>query len=227
MVSIVTCTNRNRNIENIFENYCRQKWDNKELIVVLNDDQLKIKYWRRMAKRYPDVSVYQLPGKDPLGKCLNFAVKQAKYDIIAKFDDDDYYSPYYIPQAMKVFEEEEAEIVGKKVFYNYFKNKNLLGLRKSLIPVGGGTIMFRKEVFHKVQFPLKSHAEDQEFLKQCQKNRFNLCTTNPYNYVSVRDNISYHTWKKPNKKLIKDSYDMIKTKNYIPHITQEPSDRSS
>lgn len=221
MVSIVTCTNRNRNIENIFENYCRQKWDNKELILVLNDDQLKIKYWRRKAKQYPDVRVYQLPGKDPLGQCLNFAVKQAKYDIIAKFDDDDYYSPYYIPQAMKVFKEKQADVVGKKTFYNYFKNKHLLGLRDSSMPFGGGTIMFRKEVFQKVSFPLKNHAEDLTFLKECQEKQFKLCTTNPYNYVSVRDEISHHTWKKPNKKLIEESYDIIETKDYIPHITQK------
>lgn len=221
-VSIITCTIRPRFMDNVFENYARQDWDEKELIIILNKDELDLQKWKEKAEKYNNVAVYQLPEIKTLGECLNYGVDQSRHGYIAKFDDDDYYSPYYIPQAMKAFIEEQADIVGKKTIYNYFKKNQKLGLRSSIMPVGGGTIMFNKEIFKKVRFPPTNNGEDAKFLRRAKRHHFKIYSTNPYNYVSIRANPLEHTWKISNKRLLSRSQDVITTDNFVPLVTQVP-----
>ncbi|MBS4194938.1 glycosyltransferase [Lederbergia citri] len=223
MVSIVTCTNKPLLMDNIFKNYSRQDWDNKELIIILNRDDLEIKEWEQKANEYSDVSVFQLPEKVTLGQCLNFAVNQAKYDIIAKFDDDDYYSPYYLAQAMQVFQDKQADIVGKSKIFTYFPMNKTLCIRKAGMLIGGGTIIFKKRVFETVQFPAKNTGEDSNFLRNAKKNGFIIHSTNPYNYTYLRKDVNDHTWKVTEKKLLKKCSNLMKTDNYVPHVIQAPN----
>ncbi|MEW4267094.1 glycosyltransferase [Priestia megaterium] len=219
MVSIVTCTNRNKQMNNVFHNYAHQKWEKKELIVVLNGDDMNVEKWKKRARQLPHVKVYQLPSQKTLGECLNFAVTKSTYDIIAKFDDDDYYSPYYIPQAMSVFQGKKADIVGKKRVFTYFQQYQKLGIRKSPLPIVGPTIMFRKKVFNQVQFPKRNEGEDYGFLYKAAK-RFKIHTTNSSNFVYIRSTETNHTWQISNEKLMKRCSNLKKTNNYIPLVTQ-------
>ncbi|HET7657195.1 MAG TPA: glycosyltransferase [Bacillales bacterium] len=223
MVSIITSTVRDQNIDNVFENFSRQKWCHKELIIILNGENMMIEQWQDRANQFTNVSLYQLPAHEPLGKCLNFAIHHAKHATIAKFDDDDYYSPYYIPQAMKAFKEEQADIVGKQVLYTYLKPKKILGLRKANQAIGGGTISFRKKVFDQVQFPLRNNSEDTQFLAMSRQKQFKIHSTDPYNYVSIRDYPMNHTWKQPIQAFLKKMYETVETDCFIPIVTREPS----
>ncbi|QMV40785.1 glycosyltransferase [Cohnella cholangitidis] len=100
MVSIITCTMRNSFMPNVFKNYENQKVRKKELIIILNQDDMDIEEWKKEAKKYNNAFVYQLPERYNLGKCLNFGIQAANYDIVAKFDDDNYYGRYYLTEAM-------------------------------------------------------------------------------------------------------------------------------
>jgi glycosyltransferase involved in cell wall biosynthesis len=222
LVTIVTPTNKPKEMENIFNNYLRQEWENKELIIVLNRDDMEIEPWELRAKQYSNISVFHLPENITLGECLNFAVSKAKFGIIAKFDDDDYYSPYYITQAMAVFEEQQADIVGKSQLFTYFLNRKSLSIRNSINVIGGGTIMFRKRVFEKVQFPAKNFDEDSIFLKKAKRQGFKICRTNQYNYVYIRKDIHDHTWKVSEEQLQKASTEIMITDNFVSHVIQAP-----
>ena len=132
----------------------------KELIIVLNRDDMDIEKWQEQAKNYWNVSVYQLPEETTLGECLNYGIKKAKYAFIAKFDDDDYYGPHYLTHAMKAFEKTDTSLVVKKTVYMYFeKDKTLAvhvpGEENKFVTGGvkGATLLFRKEICHIVNFP--------------------------------------------------------------------------
>ncbi|MBD1383136.1 glycosyltransferase [Metabacillus arenae] len=220
MISIVTCTNRNKQMDNVFHNFAHQDWEEKELIVVLNGDDMDIKKWQKKAKQFSNVNVYQLPSQITLGECLNYGVTKSNYDIIAKFDDDDYYSPYYVPQAMTVFQEKQADIVGKKKVFTYFQQNQKLGIREAFLPIAGPTIMFRKKVFNQIQFPKWNSAVDKGFLREARK-QFEIYTTNPYNFVYIRSAQKNHTWQVSDEKLMKKCSNLKKTDDYIPLITQQ------
>ncbi|WP_209125517.1 glycosyltransferase family 2 protein [Alkalihalobacillus sp. BA299] len=202
MVSVITCTMRQNYIDNVFENYNTQGWRDKELIIILNKDNMDLNEWENRAKNAHNVSVYQLPEKTPLGQCLNFGVGKAKYDYIAKFDDDDYYSTHYLTEAMLAFNKINTQIIGKTTYYAYIERKNALIImhknseNQYVNSVAGGTLIFKKNVFQKVKFGNRRVGSDQEFLKQCRKCGFRIYSTNKENYTLIRKpNQNHHTWK--------------------------------
>ena len=112
-VSIITCTKRPECLQNLLENYARQNYRHKELIIILNHDSLRLSEVQQAAKPYRNVRIYRKPAELSLGSCLNFGVKVAKHSIIAKFDDDDYYARDYLKDSVGLMIKTRADIVGK------------------------------------------------------------------------------------------------------------------
>jgi glycosyltransferase involved in cell wall biosynthesis len=200
MVSIITCTNREEFIDNVFKNYQQQTWQDKELIIVLNKDSMDIDKWIQKAMEYPNIYVYQLHERATLGDCLNFGVMRSNYEIIAKFDDDDYYGPNYISGAMDAFKHKEVLVAGKSSYYIYFKNKKALVFVKNVEDtftdtVAGATLIFRKEVFFRVRFEKVNRAEDYFFIDECKKAGINVYSLDRNDFAVIRHNTESHTWK--------------------------------
>ncbi|PTX63273.1 glycosyl transferase family 2 [Melghirimyces profundicolus] len=158
-VSVITCTIRPNQIHNILRNFVNQMFRKKELIIILNRKNMSLLQWQQVTKKYKNVRVYQIPGAT-LGACLNFGIRKARYPFIAKFDDDDYYAPEYLNQAVHALKTTNASMVGKGGTVTYFKNMKTLAIRKPhheskflyeiKMPgphLGGGTMVFKKKCF--------------------------------------------------------------------------------
>jgi glycosyltransferase involved in cell wall biosynthesis len=200
VVSIITCTIREDSIDNVFKNYQQQTYQDKEMIIILNKDSIDIDRWIKKARNYPNVQVYQLHEKAALGDCLNFGVMKSNYDIIAKFDDDDYYGPEYIASSMEAFKDKSVSIIGKSSCYIYFKNNKALihvpGAENSFTDtVAGATLMFRKEVFYYVRFEKVNRAEDYFFIDQAKKAGFTIYATSRNHFAVIRHDAEKHSWK--------------------------------
>lgn len=198
-ISIITCTNRPKYMKNVFENYNRQSYKDKELIIILNNNRMNINDWKLKAKEFSNVSIFQVDEKKSLGYCLNFGISKSSYNIIAKMDDDDYYGPNYLLQAVKALK--YADVVGKYCTYVYFEDSNTLAIRnpkrenRYVYRLEGPTLVFRKKVFNKIQFHDKSLGEDIQFCRDCLKNGIKLYATDKNNYVYIRHSSKdKHTW---------------------------------
>ncbi len=207
MVSIITCTIREENINNVFKNYKQQSWKDKELIIILNKDSMDINRWIKKARKYRNVQIYQLHEQATLGDCLNFGIMKSNHDIIAKFDDDDYYGPDYIKSSMDAFKNRNISIIGKNSLYIYFKNNKALihvtGNENSITDtVAGATLMFRKDVFQQVQFEKVNRAEDYFFIEQCKEKGLNVYSTDRFHFAAIRQDAEKHTWKIADKELM-------------------------
>lgn len=229
MVSIIACTIRDQMMENILRNYERQLWKDKELIIILNNDSMIIESWKEYTKEHENVTVYQLPEEKTLGECLNFGIERAKYDVIAKFDDDDYYSPYYFSEAMIALKNSNAQLIGKGVSFMYFEKDKLLMLRNlgnenkmGKSGLKGGTLIFKKEIYPKIKFPSRSGAgTDSHFVKACKRNNISIYSTSRYNYVYIRrGNKNSHTYNLPNSRLRKRSTFIKETDNFKDIVTK-------
>lgn len=201
----------------LLENYNCQLLTTKELIVVLNRDDMDIRKWRKEAIGYKNVSIYQLPEETTLGSCLNFAVTKAKYDYLAKFDDDDFYSPFYLVQSLKSLQNSGADIVGKRSIFMYFPDNKVLTIH---VPnqenrlkryVSGATLVIKKAVFKLVEFPNRKVGSDLYFLKRCAAVGLKVYSGDRFNYCCIRRDPSHHTWKKSPDKLLKTRCKIIKT----------------
>lgn len=222
MVSIICCTMREQFMENVFRNYENQLMAEKEMIIVLNNDQLQLAKWKARARLFQNISVYQLPEETTLGECLNTAIQKTRYPYIAKFDDDDYYAPQYLQHAFDTLQETKADVVGKRTVYMYFEDEKLLAINsprreKMLVRQGlkGATLFFHKEICEHIQFPALNLGEDTVFLRQCVKNNLKLYSADKRNYVCIRTFRSgHHTWNVNNDALKRKSSIVCHTEDF-------------
>lgn len=210
MISIITSTIRDNCIENVFENYRRQDWNEKELIIILNNDDMYSEIWFKMARKHENVFVYRIEEEATLGDCLNFGIEKARYDFIAKFDDDDYYGPSYLSQSMNALSSsDEIGIVGKNSYYIYFAEDKQLYQPKTdeagfVDHVSGATMFFKREVWEKIKFRKRNRAEDYFFINDVLNAGYKIYSTNKHNFAVIRKNEKYHTWKQSNQELKQD-----------------------
>lgn len=226
MMTVITCTNREMMMNNVFHNYSIQTMKNKELIIILNKDEMNLDIWRNEAKKYPSVTVYQLPERMMVSECKNNAIPKAKYHYIAKFDDDDYYAPSYLQTAWDIFMKyPEADIVGKSSVYFYFQEQRLLCLFPSLNEntwtdhVIDSTLAFKKDIFQHVRFRKWKVGTDKIFQRDCKARGYNIFSTDRYNHAVIRDSNQSHTWKIKEQSFIDICTDVVYTDDYQSIVT--------
>ncbi|WP_078555149.1 glycosyltransferase [Bacillus alkalicellulosilyticus] len=211
MISVITSTVRDSCINNIFENFDRQDWKEKELIIILNKNDMDRKLWEKRAKQNKNVKVYRVDEAKSLGYCLNYAIKKAKNKYIAKFDDDDYYGARYLTQAFEAMKRDERiAIVGKSVFYIYFQNENALHCLNwegegYTDKVAGATLFFKKDVWKQVNFRDRTYAEDYFFINDVIQKGYKVYSTNKKHFAVIRRDESEHTWKVTASEIKKDT----------------------
>ncbi|MBT2291380.1 glycosyltransferase family 2 protein [Paenibacillus albidus] len=219
-VSIITCTKRQQCVDTLFHNYNRQNYRNKELIVILNHRDLKIKDYIKAALPYHNVRIFRLPEQESLGFCLNYGVQLSQYSHIAKFDDDDYYAPGYLKDSMQAMARTNADIVGKRAHYMYLNGKKLLLLRyynkadQYVSLVQGATLLVKRQVFGHVRFPDQNRGECVKFCSDCLMKGFKIYSGTPYNFLAVRRrNSKDHTWIVSDKYLLSSKVKVLKVGN--------------
>jgi len=208
-VSVITCTNRSNYLNHLLRNYQRQRYAKKELIIVVNSSKIPLSSYQQAAKKLPNVRVFRLSERYTLGACLNFAVKKAKHHYIAKFDDDDYYAPYYLTDSLQAFKRTNADIIGKRAHYMYLQGPKALILRfpederRYVAVLPGATLVFKRSVFRKVRFPNQSVGEDDLFCMNGKKRGLKIYSAGKYNFVAMRRKNSFkHTWVISDKALL-------------------------
>jgi cellulose synthase/poly-beta-1,6-N-acetylglucosamine synthase-like glycosyltransferase len=220
-VSVVTCTNRPQFFDNIIVNFNAQRYPVKELIIVLNKDSMDLNSYRLKISKYTNVQIYKAAERMSLGHCLNLAVSKSKYPFIAKFDDDDYYSPYYLGQQMRAIQSSGADIVGKRTSFVYLEDRKTLIMRypgksnRFCGLVAGATLLFRRTVFIRVKFANISLGEDVAFLRRCRRAGFKVYATSPLHFAAIRrKNKMTHTWRAADRKLLSGSRIVVRTTNF-------------
>lgn len=220
-VSVITCTNRPQFFGALINNYRRQRYNHKELIVVLNKDSMDLSKYRRMVSSIPHISVYKVPEKFSLGRCLNYGIGKSKYPNIAKFDDDDYYAPNYLIEQVRAQRRTGADIVGKGAHLKFFEGKRLLAIttpsekNKYVKYVAGGTLLFKRRLHNRVRFADRTLGEDSNFLQRSRAKGYKLYATSPYNFVGIRRaNKRSHTWTLSDNIVMKGSKFVARTTRY-------------
>ncbi|MGP4082425.1 glycosyltransferase family 2 protein [Pseudalkalibacillus sp. R45] len=217
MISVITCTNKEHTLPFILENYKRQSWKDKELIIVLNKDSLRLEDWKLKVADDPKIKIIQIKENTTLGECLNLAVKEATYEYIAKFDDDDYYTEEYLIHSLETLRRSKAKVVGKTTIYMYFEEERTLYTfnpykfageadqdsenRYSRKVLMGGTLLFEKSVIKSVPFQACNTGEDAKLCEECIDQGIPIYSGSKDHYVYIRRELDAHTWKIKNQKL--------------------------
>ena len=225
-VSILTSTNRVDSMDNVFRNYENQKLQNKELIVILNNNKMDLGEWRYHAEQYRNVKVFQIDEQLPLGRCLNHGIDNSVYDHVTKFDDDNYYAPNFLTDLMNAYKYADAEIVGKLSYYCHLEGCNVLALmcpgmeNKYVNMISGSGLVIKKEVFEKVRFGDKPRGSDTVFIHDCLEQGIRMYSGDRFNYVYRRHaSLDNHTWKISDEVFLKSCKFISFTSEFIPIVT--------
>jgi hypothetical protein len=227
--TIISATNRDEFIDNLYDSISHQTYPNLEIVIILNDNNMDIKKWKtKFNDLNRDVQIIQVDEEHSLGYCLNKAIENSSGEIISKFDDDDYYAPEYLTDMVISMDYSNADLVGKSSHYIYFENNDLLALKTigSGIEtysdfVAGATLVFKKEVYQKLEgFSDRNRGEDSDFLKRAKENGFILYSNDQYNYCCLRrKNKENHTWKIDDEDLLRNSTSNVFTKDFKTPVT--------
>ena len=199
-------------LPNIINNFVRQDYPYKKLIIIFNSDNVDEEYIKDelYSNAILDYEIKIIPDKS-LGYCLNYTISRIPedYSIWAKMDDDDYYGKNYLMTNLNSMFLSKADVVGRRDMYVYVPEWNQLYFRKNggnniFVPwVQGASLFVSKHVFKKVLFPDKSNGEDTYFGHEVRRNGFRTFAA-PINdfFVIRRLNNRNHTWKIDLKKYL-------------------------
>ena len=171
MVSVCTPTfNRRPFIENMFNCFRNQTYPKHRIEWIIVDDGTdKIKDLVETSN-IPQIRYFEVAEKMTLGAKRNYMHSFVRGQIIVYMDDDDYYPPERIEDAVEKLENNpKALCAGASEIYIYFKHIQKMYQCGPYGPnhATAGTFAFRKELLEQTRYEdTASLAEERAFLKE-------------------------------------------------------------
>jgi glycosyltransferase involved in cell wall biosynthesis len=144
---IMPTYNRREFVPHAIRYFLRQDYENKELIVIDDGEDVI----QDLIPQTETLRYYRLDKKISLGAKLNLACQYSKGEIIAHWDDDDWYAPRRLQYQVTALENDEIDVCGiNKLLYYDVRNKQAYRYvyppdqRTWLI---GSSLCYKKEVW--------------------------------------------------------------------------------
>ena len=217
LVTICFATYRKENLLNCIDQYARQIYPNKELIIVYNgtgDISKEKEIIQSQNSNNNQIRFISTPQESGLGAALNCGIHNAKGDFFFKMDDDDFYSEHYIYDMIVKFRCFNFQLFGKpqnnffrfegeKDIYqrenqrgeNYFCKMNDKNINGHQIIIGN-SIAGQTDFFKQNLFIENSHRHtDSMFFYNLSEEEVWTAVSDPFNMlVERRNDLSSHTW---------------------------------
>lgn len=202
-VSVIAVTNSPDTLPAILLNFKSQSYTNTELIVVINDTRMNPDKWNAVMMTDKRIRAVRIDEKSTKGACYNFAVSQAKYELVAFFENDNFYTPNYIGDMVNAFEYADAGIVGKYSYYVYLEDRGVLNVKnpdmeyRYVESFPTSAVMVKKEVLDAVKFDEVAKYPFPLLFNACIQKGIRLYSSDRFNFASSwRSYFEDRPWKK-------------------------------
>jgi O-antigen biosynthesis protein len=192
---LVTCImptcDRRAFIPLALENFRRQDYPNKELVIVDDGDDAV----GDLTLGRPGVRYIRLAMRASIGGKRNLACRRPRGEIIAHWDDDDWYAPDRLRYQVSPIMSGEADLTGLVSDYvlelpsgDFWTTLPHLHRRMFVGDVHGGTLVYRSSLLESgIRYPETNLAEDAALIRQAASRRQRLLRlANPGVFVYVR-----------------------------------------
>lgn len=126
-VSIIIPTqHRTHLLPAIIDCFNQQTWWNKELLI-LDDTPNGKEAIEQLQKQYPNILLWHIEEICSIGSKRNQLIQKASGELIAHFDDDDYYAPTYIETLAKALIDSNAELLKLSAWFCLHEATETLG----------------------------------------------------------------------------------------------------
>lgn len=200
-ISAIVSTYRPSFVRSVIDTVASQKHVNPELVLLThgfegNGAELRAYAAEQGIDRF---TLLTGPASDPLGVCLNRLVAAASGDVIANFDDDDFYGEHYLLDSIHAMKYSNADLVGKFATYMYSEDDDMITLRNPGKEnmhtdfITGATFVGWREVFTRNPFLPMSRGEDSRFLTSVEQSGAKIFAGDRFNFMQIRGTHA-HTW---------------------------------
>ena len=192
---IVPTRNRASFLPQLLELYRSQTWKNKELLV-LDDSEQEDTAFKDLANNQSDIKYWHRTQQLSIGSKRNALIRESTGEIIAHFDDDDYYAPNYLSWMHGEMELNHADLVKLGGWFSLHQRSNTLGFwdttdfksehhifcgtedlqtkeeafsenaLRSFLTGYGFSYFYKKSCWESTNFPDRDIGEDSLFLEQ-------------------------------------------------------------
>lgn len=200
-VSAVVSTNRPQFVRNVIDTIASQVAVQPELVLLTHgfeENEAELQAYAA-DQGIENLVLLSSPQSDPLGACLNKLVASASGEVIANFDDDDFYGKHYLLDSINAMKFSNADLVGKFATYMYSEKDDMITLRnpgkENMYTdfVTGATFVGWREVFTRNPFLPMSRGEDSRFLTSVEQSGAKIFAGDRFNFMQIRGNHA-HTW---------------------------------
>lgn len=200
-ITAILSTNRPDFVRHAIESVARQKGVNRQLALLTHGFQVNKPEMKAFAKDLglDDIQFVYAPSNETLGDCLNLLIDAADGDLIAKFDDDDFYARHYLLDSVNALRYSGAELVGKQAVYLYLDKDDVTILRNPdrervfTDTVAGATFLGARSLFKDIRFTARPRGEDTAFLEELDRRDARIYSADRFNFLQRRGRHS-HTW---------------------------------
>lgn len=232
-VSIITPTYRQHLLDRCLENYDRQTYPNKELIIVYNNDTNEFNQVLDSHRINKGIHIIQVPEEYFAGACLHVGNIYATGEYCFRMDDDDTYGENYILDMILGLRCIDAVLFGKPPAVYSFENDEVIYsrnaplqpfaiidgklLKQGKLWFGGNTMAWnRLWAENNVMFCDTNYGSADSFIQFSVPHNITTASMDPHNVITFRSNdSSKHTWKLNAKDLKRGSSYFSKAKRDV------------
>jgi hypothetical protein len=156
-VSVILTTNRPDYVEQAIGQVKAQTYPETELVLVLHGDQHTHTDQELETFHGSPFTVVRVPSKVVYGEAINRGVAASTGSLIAKMDDDDWYSPQHLWDLVHAMDYSGADLVGKAAEYVYLEELDIT-IRRMVNGsetygnrnLGGGTFLIKRTTLNNI-----------------------------------------------------------------------------
>jgi glycosyltransferase involved in cell wall biosynthesis len=195
---IMPTADRHKFVPHAIRYFLRQDYPNRELVIIDdgNEDIAEI------IPIDPRIRYFRLTQKQPVGTKRNLACEEARGELIAHWDDDDWISPRRLSYQVAALIRSEAEVCGlrRMLFYQMATGNTWLCILPSYLRnwLVGGSLIYTRDFWRCGRFPPIQIGEDTKFISDHSlKNA--ICVSDFSIYVAIvhSGNTSSHSFRGP------------------------------
>jgi glycosyltransferase involved in cell wall biosynthesis len=162
---IMPTSNRQSFITEAIDNFIKQDYINKELIII-DDGGFSIKH---LIPINAQIKYYYFPFVSQIGTKRNIACQLANGEFILHFDDDDWYAVDWISQEVSALETSDADIAGLDQIQFYLRSTSSYRMIKNYNSkqpwLTGATLIYRKSFWIHHPFKELNVGEDDDYVR--------------------------------------------------------------
>ena len=193
----------------VVENLERQAGVDVDVVFVANAPDFDLDAVDRALAPLANSRVVQAPPSTSLGAALNLGLDATDARFVAKIDDDDFYGPQYLSDALRAHRFAGAGVVGKHSYYAQIVDTANTYLRfpgnefRYSSTLAGGTLVIDRDEVGEQRFDDISLGEDRAFLARCHRRGIATFSADRFNFTQERGDAN--TWRLPVKDFLVDA----------------------